>query len=89
VSSGYIPAKDEPGPDEILEALREAVSDTPGLQKCRPRRWLGSLSWTVVLRRSLRPHLWRTCWTRWRPRREASRPTSSPRRATPREYETD
>jgi hypothetical protein len=26
VSSGYIPAKDEPGPDEILEALREAVS---------------------------------------------------------------
>ncbi len=29
MSSGYIPAKDEPGPDEILEALREAVSDNP------------------------------------------------------------
>ena len=31
MSSGYIPAKDEPGPDEILEALREAVSDNPRL----------------------------------------------------------
>ncbi len=27
MSSGYIPAKDEPGPDEILEALREAIFD--------------------------------------------------------------
>jgi hypothetical protein len=25
VSSGYIPSEDEPGPDEIVEALREAV----------------------------------------------------------------
>jgi hypothetical protein len=31
VSSGYIPAKDEPGPDEILRALREALSDNPRL----------------------------------------------------------
>jgi hypothetical protein len=31
ISSGYIPAKDEPSPDEILEALREAVSDNPRL----------------------------------------------------------
>ena len=31
MSSGYIPAKDEPGPDEILEALREAASDNPRL----------------------------------------------------------
>jgi hypothetical protein len=31
VSSGYIPAKDEPGPDEILETLREAVSDNTRL----------------------------------------------------------
>ncbi len=31
MSSGYIPAKDEPGPDEILAALREAVSDNPRL----------------------------------------------------------
>ncbi len=25
MTSGYIPAKDEPNPDEILEALREAA----------------------------------------------------------------
>jgi hypothetical protein len=33
VSSGYIPPKDEPGPDEILEALREAIFDNPRLAK--------------------------------------------------------
>jgi hypothetical protein len=31
VSSGYILPKDEPSPDQILEALREAVSDNPRL----------------------------------------------------------
>ena len=31
MSSGYIPAKDEPDPDEILEALREAIFDNPRL----------------------------------------------------------
>jgi hypothetical protein len=31
VSSGYIPAKDEPSPDKILEALREAIFDNPRL----------------------------------------------------------
>ena len=31
MSSGYIPAKDEPSPDEILEALREAIFDNPRL----------------------------------------------------------
>jgi len=31
VSSGYIPAKGEPDPDEILGALREAVADNPRL----------------------------------------------------------
>jgi hypothetical protein len=31
VSSGYIPAKDEPSPDEILEALRQAIFDNPRL----------------------------------------------------------
>lgn len=29
MSSSYILAKDEPNPDEILTALREAVSDNP------------------------------------------------------------
>ena len=33
MSSGYIPAKDEPGPDKILEALREAIFDKPRLAK--------------------------------------------------------
>ena len=31
MSSGYIPAKGEPGPEEILGALREAVADNPRL----------------------------------------------------------
>jgi hypothetical protein len=31
VSSGYIPAEDEPGPNEILEALREAIFENPRL----------------------------------------------------------
>jgi hypothetical protein len=33
MSSGYIPAKDEPDPDEILEALREALFDNPRLRE--------------------------------------------------------
>jgi hypothetical protein len=36
VSSGYIPAEDEPGPDEILRALREALSDNPRLAEVPP-----------------------------------------------------
>jgi hypothetical protein len=36
VTSGYIPAKGEPGPDEILEALREASSDNPRLTERPP-----------------------------------------------------
>jgi hypothetical protein len=31
VSSGHIPPKDEPGPDEILRALREADFENPRL----------------------------------------------------------
>jgi hypothetical protein len=33
VSSGYIPAKGEPDPDEILGALREVVADNPRLSE--------------------------------------------------------
>ena len=33
MSSGYIPAKDEPGPEEIVEALREAVFENPRLRE--------------------------------------------------------
>jgi len=31
VSSGYIPVKDEPGPDEIVEVLRVAIFEGPRL----------------------------------------------------------
>ncbi len=33
MSSGYIPASGEPGPDEILAALKEAVREDPGLRE--------------------------------------------------------
>ena len=33
MTSGYIPASGEPGPDEILAALEEAIREDPGLQK--------------------------------------------------------
>lgn len=33
MSSGYIPAQDEPSPDEIVEALREAVFENPRLRE--------------------------------------------------------
>jgi hypothetical protein len=36
VTSGYIPSKDEPGPNEILEALREAVFENPRLTEMPP-----------------------------------------------------
>ena len=31
MTSGYIPSKGEPGPDEILEALRAALYENPWL----------------------------------------------------------
>lgn len=33
MSSGYIPPEGEPGPDEILEALREAILESPRLRE--------------------------------------------------------
>ncbi len=42
MSSGYIPAKDEPNPDEILEALREAIFDNPRLTEMPSGKELGS-----------------------------------------------
>jgi hypothetical protein len=33
LSSGYIPPKDEPDPNEILNALREAVFENPRLRE--------------------------------------------------------
>ena len=34
--SGYIPASGEPGPHEILAALKEAICEDPGLQEHPP-----------------------------------------------------
>lgn len=31
MSSGYIPPKESPGPEEILDALREALAEDPAL----------------------------------------------------------
>ena len=36
MSSGYIPAKGEPDPDEILETLQEAILDNPRLAEMPP-----------------------------------------------------
>ena len=36
MTSGYIPAKNEPRPDEILEALREAAFENPRLTEMPP-----------------------------------------------------
>jgi hypothetical protein len=33
MTSGYIPASGEPGPDEILAALKDAVREDPGLRE--------------------------------------------------------
>ncbi len=81
MTSGHILAKGEPGPDEILGALREAVVDNPRLTEMPAEK--------VACNRSLRRRWWRRCWTPSRPRREPSRPRSCPRRATPRECETN
>ncbi len=36
MTSGYIPASGEPGPDEMLAALKEALQEDPGLQERPP-----------------------------------------------------
>ena len=36
MTSGYIPASGEPGPDDILDALREALRRDPSLKERSP-----------------------------------------------------
>jgi hypothetical protein len=43
VTSGYIPAKDEPSPEEILEALRESIFDNPRLTEMPTEEVAGQL----------------------------------------------
>ena len=43
MTSGYIPAKDEPSPEEILEALREAIFENPRLTEIPAEEVAGQL----------------------------------------------
>jgi hypothetical protein len=43
VTSGYIRPKDEPSPEEILEALREAIFDNPRLTEMPAEEVAGQL----------------------------------------------
>ena len=43
MTSGYIPPKDEPSPEEILEALREAIFDNPRLTEMPAEEVAGQL----------------------------------------------
>ena len=43
MTSGYIPPKDEPSPEEILEALREAIFDNPRLTEMSAEEVAGQL----------------------------------------------
>ena len=89
MSSGYIPAKDEPGPDETIEAFREAVFENPRLREMPSEEVARQLILGGHLQEEPSPELVADMLFLWRLRRKASRPTSSPRRVTPREYETD
>ena len=52
MTSGYIPASGEPGPDEILAALEEAIREDPGLQKRPPKMSPATSPAEVILNKS-------------------------------------
>jgi hypothetical protein len=83
VSSDYIQAKDEPSPDEIVEALQEAIFENPRLREMLAEEVARQLVLVGCHQQDPSPVCWwRRCWTRWRSRRRVSRPMSSPRRVT-------
>ena len=57
MTSGYIPASGEPGPDEILAALKEAVREDPGLQERPPEEVSRDLAREGYLEREPSPTL--------------------------------
>lgn len=57
MTSGYIPASGEPGPDEILAALREAIRKDPDLRKRRAEDVSRDLASRGYLERSPSPTL--------------------------------
>jgi hypothetical protein len=83
VSSGYITGKGEPGPDEIGEALREAVFENPRLREMPSEEVARQLILGGHLQEEPSPELVADMLFLWRLRRKASRPTSSPRRVIP------
>ena len=50
--SAHIPASGEPGPDEILAALEEAIREDPGLQRARPKMSPATSPAEVILNKS-------------------------------------
>ena len=86
VSSGYIPAKDEPGPDEILEALREAVFENPRLREMPAEEVARQLVLDGRLQQEPSPKLVAEMLEASGPKSKASRPTNSQRRVIPLNY---
>ena len=56
MTSGYIPASGEPGPDEILAALRKAVREDPGLRERQAEDVSHELASRGYLEREPSPH---------------------------------
>jgi hypothetical protein len=57
MTSGYIPASGEPGPDKILAALEEAVQEEPGLQGRPPEEVSRDLAYRAYLEERPSPTL--------------------------------
>lgn len=57
MTSGYIPASGEPGPDDILNALKEALRQDPGLKDRPPEEVSRELAGNGYLPREPSPTL--------------------------------
>ena len=83
VSNVYIPAKDELGPDKILEALREAVFENPRLREMPAEEVARQLVLDGRLQQGPSPKLVAEKLEASGPKSKASRPTNSQRRVIP------
>ena len=88
MSSGYIPAKDEPGPGEIVEALREAVFENPRLREMSAEEVARQLVLEGHLQQEPSPVLVAEMLDALEAEEEGFEADSSPRRATPLERKT-
>lgn len=62
MTSGYIPASGEPGADEILAALKEAIREDPDLREHSAEDISHDLVHGGYLRREPSPPFSRRCW---------------------------